>query len=185
MNLKKVGIYLLRKSILNNKLIARILIIALIGVLISIGIAKSSLAPPPHKYFVSGYVQSDTLIDLSNFTIQMYAKMDSSVYEYSADFHHQDNFTSQTLDLTDNTGFFSIETMSFIYHDSIKVGIVTNSSTKLSKAYHVDKSLRIEISDFFEVTDMDGSGCNGCSVDGTEERIVRYEYRLDEINIQI
>ncbi len=160
--------------------------ITFLGIILSVGIATTPLPPPPHKYFIRGYVQCDTLSDLSNYSIQMFAKHDNHMNEYRPVEGHAENFTGHSVDLTDTSGYFYIETTSFTYLDSVKVGVVFPDKEPIfSEAIYVDVNGRQAITDFFEENNGMESGCNGCSTNQTIERVVRYEYSLDQINVNL
>lgn len=164
----------------------KLIAISLPGLILSVGISTTPLPPPPHKYFVSGTIQCDTILDLSDYTIQLYAKHEAGFSEYNPLVYFEQSVENHNLCLTDSTGNFYLESVSYSYHDSVKAGIIMpGGSPVFSNAIAVNINARREITDYFEDGDFGESGCSSCSSEPLVERVIRYEYTLDAVVIRL
>ncbi|GEM_PF-2013453 len=150
----------------------------LLLILLSVNFGTSPLPTPYHKYFIDGYVLCDTLLDKSNFLIQIFGK--SNLY--------QDTFKAITytgLDFevptysTETSGYYNLIINSPYFLDSIKVAIIQSQQEPVfSQRYFVlnDSGFPI-VSRVIEV--RESKGCTSCSTQPvTVVSIERYEYYI-------
>ena len=147
------------------------------------------IIPPYHKYFVTGSIICDSIINKSDYTVQLYGK--SSTYYFPEDYviipsNPRDNENVHPIALTDSAGQYYLVVSSDFFFDSIKIGIVQPQGLVInSDAYYVDKNSRHEVTKTYNVDS--GGGCNSCSeqVTADETRVERYEYYLNNTILRL
>ena len=151
---------------------------------LALNISFSNLPPQLYyKYYVSGFVKGDSLVNKENFAVQLYGMQAEYMPTYQAVKGIQPG-TEQPVALTDSSGFFYITVSHYFLFDSLKAGIVQPAQPVIfSRAYFVDSARLKAI--YEEYQPPNRSGCTSCTMQPMETRIARYEYRLTGIEISI
>ena len=156
----------------------KVLLSVVLFILFGVNFGNEPVLPPYHKYIVSGSVMCDTLIDKSNFTIQLYGK--SNLYQNSFE-----AIGISALDyeipvaLTDTSGFYRLIVNNEFSFDSIKVALYgLRNQIIFSEVYPVSNEQKIPIESFIDNIET-SSGCSSCSTEPEKvKRTIRYEYYL-------
>lgn len=93
--------------------------------LFGINFGNSPLPPPYYKYIVTGSVLCDSLIDKSNFSIQLYGKSNNYQNSYEPILVSGLNYEIP-LALTDTSGIYYLNVNNEFFYDSIKVALSIN-----------------------------------------------------------
>ena len=158
--------------------IKKIILALILFMLFGVNFGTSPLPPPYHKYIVSGSVVCDSLIDKSNFTIQLYGK--SNLYQNSFE-----PIGISALDyeipvvLTDTSGFYRLIVNNEFYYDSLKVALYgLRNQIIFSLVYSANDAQKIPLESFSDDIET-SSGCSSCSTEPEKvKRTIRYEYYL-------
>ena len=155
-----------------------VLFVLTILFLFEINFGNSPLPPPYYKYIVTGSVLCDSLIDKSNFTIQLYGKSNNSQNSYEPILVSGLDFEIP-LALTDTSGFYYLNVNNEFFYDSIKVALFGfRNQIIFSEAYFIDKNLNLSIESISDDIET-SSGCSSCSTNPSKvKRTIRYEYNL-------
>ncbi len=147
-------------------------------------ISFSNMPPRPYyKYYVSGLVKGDSLVNKENFAVQLYGMQAEYMPVYQAVKGIQPG-TEQPIALTDSSGFFYITVSHYLLFDSLKAGIVQPAQPVIfSRAYFVDSARLKAI--YEEYQPPNASGCSSCSTQPMKTWVTRYEYRLTGVEIYI
>ena len=148
-------------------------------------ISFSNLPPRPYyKYYVSGFVKGDSLVNKENFAVQLYGMEAEYMPAYQAVKGIQPG-TEQPVALTDSSGFFYITVSHYFLFDSLKAGVVQPHKPVIySPAYFVAPNRLKAIDEYYESDN--GYGCTSCSTTKPmETRVAYYEYYLDNVRIEI
>lgn len=143
-----------------------------------INFGNSPLPPPYYKYIVTGSVLCDSLIDKSNFTIQLFGKSNNYQNNYEPILASGLDFETP-LTLTDTSGFYYLNVNNEFFYDSIKVALFGyRSQVIFSEPYFINKDLNLAIENISDDIET-SSGCSSCSSEPTKVKtIIRYEYNL-------
>ena len=151
----------------------------------ALNISFSSLPPRPYyKYYVSGFVKVDSLVNKENFAVQLYGMQAEYMPAYQAIKGIQTG-TEQPVALTDSSGFFYIAVGHYLLFDSLKAGVVRPDKPVIySPPYFIDPNRLKAIDEYYEPDN--GHGCTSCSTtEPMETRVAYYEYYLDNVRIEI
>lgn len=157
-----------------------LLLISIILILFGINFGNEPTPPPYYKYKVTGSVVCDSIIDKSNFTVQLYGK--SNIYQNSFEPILYSGLDYEIpLALTDSLGNYNLIVNQEIFYDSIKVALYGNRNQIIFSApYHIDKDVNLPI--VVESDDVGNTtGCSSCSTEPNlvkVKRTIRYEYKL-------
>ena len=154
------------------------LLISAILILLGINFGNEPSLPPYYKFTVTGTVLCDSLVDKSNFTIQLYGKSNNYQNSYEPILNSGLDFEIP-LTLTDTAGHYFLIVNNEFFYDSIKIALFGfRNQIIFSEPYYINKDLNLPIetlSDDIETT----SGCSSCSTEPTKvKKIIRYEYNL-------
>lgn len=141
--------------------------------------ATEPLPPPYYEYRAWGTVICGSITDKSDYALQLYG---CSV-QYQADYipiPGMHTGAERAVALTDSTGYYSIQTTSYIEYDSLRTGIVfPERPTIFSETHAVKESRYLEATEMF--SSCESGGCSSCgTADPTEERVVRYVYTMND-----
>lgn len=138
--------------------IKKIILAVILFMLFGVNFRNEPVLPPYHKYIVNGSVICDSLIDKSNFTIQLYGKSN----------RYQDSFEPigiSALDyeipvvLTDTSGFYRLIVNNEFSFDSIKVALYGLCNQIIfSEVYSTNDAQKIPIESFSDDIETT-SGC--------------------------
>jgi hypothetical protein len=150
----------------------------LLLILLSVNFGTSPLPGPYHKYFIDGYVLCDTLLDKSNFLIQVFGKSNEHQDTFKAITYTGLDFEAPT-DLTETSGFYNLIINSPYFLDSIKVAIIQSQQEPIfSQTYFVSNDSGFPIVTRFREI-RESQGCKSCSTQPvTVVSIERYEYYI-------
>jgi len=155
-----------------------VLFVLIILIVFGINFGNSPLPPPYYKYIVTGSVLCDSLIDKSNFTIQLYGKSNNYQNSYEPILVSGLDYEIP-LALTDTSGFYYLNVNNEFFYDSIKVALFGfRNQIIFSEAYFIDKNLNIPVESIGDDIET-SSGCSSCSTNPAKvKRTIRYEYNL-------
>lgn len=164
---------------MNNK---NILIILSFFVFVSFQNAKSPLPPPYYLFHVSGFLKSDSVQDLSNYTIQLYGIHQDYQPHYSpitGDYYRYE----KPISLTDSIGYYYLVVSHPYLPDSIKLGLVNPLLLEIySQAYETNIVILQEVTE--TVSGEESFNCTGCATtEPAYKRIVRYNLYIDNTEI--
>ncbi|MCF8260167.1 MAG: hypothetical protein K9J12_05280 [Melioribacteraceae bacterium] len=152
---------------------------------LSVNFASEPTPPPYYRYKIQGNLLCDSFVDLSEYLVVLKGKVNNTepVTDYTI-IDGMGHYGEHPLHTTNSEGFYYLESDSYLLFDSLKLGIFTPDNRLIeSESHWVDTSLLREVTDTYNTDN--GSGCSSCSVQSTETRIVRYEYRVPEIILEV